>query len=207
MRPLDRCAQESPSAPSAGPLHSAACRTVEGRRARTGSLGRNMSAFMPDSPLKAGSSWPASSMRFPNSPGGSPRAMRPPIHFARGSICCQRRVECGHPTTTHFELARALLADGKHLLVEKPMTESAEQARNWFSSLNAQGCVFAGGSHRAVSTRCSGTCKQARPTPVHRGAPPVLVHRAQHGHWRGAGLDDPTTWMSCWPLFRRPWSA
>ena len=32
------------------------------------------------------------------------------------------------PTTTHFEIARALLAQGKHLLVEKPMTDSAAQA-------------------------------------------------------------------------------
>ncbi|HNQ87666.1 MAG TPA: Gfo/Idh/MocA family oxidoreductase [Verrucomicrobiota bacterium] len=32
------------------------------------------------------------------------------------------------PTTTHFELARALLKQGKHLLVEKPMTDGAAQA-------------------------------------------------------------------------------
>ena len=32
------------------------------------------------------------------------------------------------PTTTHFDLARQLLAAGKHVLVEKPMTDSSEQA-------------------------------------------------------------------------------
>lgn len=32
------------------------------------------------------------------------------------------------PTTTHFALADALLRQGKHLLVEKPMTDSAAQA-------------------------------------------------------------------------------
>src|SRR5256885_1281999 len=32
------------------------------------------------------------------------------------------------PTTTHYELARTLLSQGKHLLVEKPMTDSAAQA-------------------------------------------------------------------------------
>jgi predicted dehydrogenase len=32
------------------------------------------------------------------------------------------------PTTTHFELARTLLQRGKHLLVEKPMTDNAAQA-------------------------------------------------------------------------------
>jgi predicted dehydrogenase len=32
------------------------------------------------------------------------------------------------PTTTHFELAKSLLQQGKHVLVEKPMTDSSEQA-------------------------------------------------------------------------------
>ncbi len=33
------------------------------------------------------------------------------------------------PTTTHFEVASRLLAAGKHLLVEKPITETTDQAR------------------------------------------------------------------------------
>jgi len=33
------------------------------------------------------------------------------------------------PVNTHFELARAALQAGRHVLVEKPMTETAEQAR------------------------------------------------------------------------------
>src|SRR4051812_24926656 len=32
------------------------------------------------------------------------------------------------PTTTHFELAKPLLAQGKHLLVEKPMTNDVAHA-------------------------------------------------------------------------------
>ena len=32
------------------------------------------------------------------------------------------------PTTTHFDLAKQLLAQGKHVLVEKPMTDSSAQA-------------------------------------------------------------------------------
>jgi len=32
------------------------------------------------------------------------------------------------PTATHFEIAKALLTEGKHLLVEKPMTDKAQQA-------------------------------------------------------------------------------
>src|SRR5665213_2128000 len=32
------------------------------------------------------------------------------------------------PTTTHFDIAKQLLAQGKHVLVEKPMTDNSEQA-------------------------------------------------------------------------------
>jgi len=32
------------------------------------------------------------------------------------------------PTTTHYDVARALLQSGKHLLIEKPITESTRQA-------------------------------------------------------------------------------
>jgi predicted dehydrogenase len=32
------------------------------------------------------------------------------------------------PTTTHFDIAKQLLESGKHVLVEKPMTDSSEQA-------------------------------------------------------------------------------
>src|SRR5205085_2497525 len=32
------------------------------------------------------------------------------------------------PTTTHFALAKALLAQGRHVLLEKPMTDNAAQA-------------------------------------------------------------------------------
>ena len=32
------------------------------------------------------------------------------------------------PTSTHFELAKQLLAQGKHVLIEKPMTDDTAQA-------------------------------------------------------------------------------
>src|SRR5271154_7110947 len=32
------------------------------------------------------------------------------------------------PTVTHFEIAKQLLAQGKHILVEKPMTDNSTQA-------------------------------------------------------------------------------
>jgi predicted dehydrogenase len=46
------------------------------------------------------------------------------------------------PTTTHFDLARTLLLQGKHVLVEKPMTEQAVQAAELVQLAQQQDCVL-----------------------------------------------------------------
>ncbi len=46
------------------------------------------------------------------------------------------------PTPTHFPLASALLEKGKHLLVEKPITESTADARALSELAQARGCVL-----------------------------------------------------------------
>src|SRR5256884_4129647 len=46
------------------------------------------------------------------------------------------------PTMTHFELGKALLEQGKHLLVEKPMTENAAQASELIQSAREHRCVL-----------------------------------------------------------------
>ncbi len=46
------------------------------------------------------------------------------------------------PTTTHYELAKALLAQGKHVLVEKPMTDSSEQAADLVQLALQKNCVL-----------------------------------------------------------------
>ncbi len=46
------------------------------------------------------------------------------------------------PTTTHFDLAKALLQQGKHLLVEKPMTENAAQAAELVQLASQHHCVL-----------------------------------------------------------------
>jgi predicted dehydrogenase len=46
------------------------------------------------------------------------------------------------PTATHFELARQLLAQGKHLLIEKPMTDKADQAAELVQSASRNHCVL-----------------------------------------------------------------
>jgi predicted dehydrogenase len=46
------------------------------------------------------------------------------------------------PTTTHFEIAKILLQQGKHLLVEKPMTDEAAQAAELVQLAQQKRCVL-----------------------------------------------------------------
>jgi predicted dehydrogenase len=46
------------------------------------------------------------------------------------------------PTITHFELAQTLLKSGKHVLVEKPMTDNAAQAAELVQLAQQNGCVL-----------------------------------------------------------------
>lgn len=46
------------------------------------------------------------------------------------------------PTTTHYELAKLLLAQGKHVLVEKPMTDNTEQAAELVELAQRNNCVL-----------------------------------------------------------------
>jgi predicted dehydrogenase len=46
------------------------------------------------------------------------------------------------PTSTHFELSRILIEQGKHVLVEKPMTDSGETAAELVRLAQAHKCVL-----------------------------------------------------------------
>jgi predicted dehydrogenase len=46
------------------------------------------------------------------------------------------------PTATHFELARTLLQQGKHVLVEKPMTDNTTQAAELVQLAQQKNCVL-----------------------------------------------------------------
>ncbi len=46
------------------------------------------------------------------------------------------------PTVTHFEIAKQLLAQGKHVLVEKPMTENSAQAAELIQIAQQKNCVL-----------------------------------------------------------------
>ena len=46
------------------------------------------------------------------------------------------------PTVTHFELAKTLLSQGKHVLVEKPMTDDTAQAAELIQLARQKNCVL-----------------------------------------------------------------
>jgi len=46
------------------------------------------------------------------------------------------------PTVTHFDIAKPLLAQGKHLLVEKPMTDNTAQAAELIQIARQNNCVL-----------------------------------------------------------------
>ncbi len=46
------------------------------------------------------------------------------------------------PTSTHFDLARPLLLEGKHLLIEKPMTDNTAQAAELVQLAGQHRCVL-----------------------------------------------------------------
>jgi predicted dehydrogenase len=46
------------------------------------------------------------------------------------------------PTTTHFDIAKTLLAQGKHVLVEKPMTDDTAQAAELIEIAQRNNCVL-----------------------------------------------------------------
>ena len=46
------------------------------------------------------------------------------------------------PTTTHFEIAKQLLSQGKHVLVEKPMTDNSAQAAELCEIAQMKNCVL-----------------------------------------------------------------
>jgi predicted dehydrogenase len=57
------------------------------------------------------------------------------------------------PTTTHFELAQSLLQQGKHVLVEKPMTDDTAQAAELVQLAQQKNCVLP--PARRTSASCS----------------------------------------------------
>ena len=76
------------------------------------------------------------------------------------------------PTPAHFEIAEAFLAAGAHVLVEKPITETPEQARRLIGLAAQRRRHPAGGSPRSDS--------------MLRSSPRNLIS-ARRGSWSASG--------------------
>jgi len=78
------------------------------------------------------------------------------------------------PTVTHFELAKQCLLQGKHVLVEKPMTETAEQATELVRLAQEKNCVLQVGHverFNPVFTYLESVATQPRFIETHRLSP------------------------------------
>jgi len=78
------------------------------------------------------------------------------------------------PTVTHFKLAQALLDQGKHVLVEKPMTNSASQAAELVELAQRRHCVLQVGHverFNPVFKYLEGVATQPRFIEAHRLSP------------------------------------
>jgi predicted dehydrogenase len=78
------------------------------------------------------------------------------------------------PTTTHFELAKALLSQGRHVLLEKPMTHNAAQATELVQLAQQQHCVLQVGHverFNPVFTYLEGVATDPRFIETHRLSP------------------------------------
>ncbi len=95
------------------------------------------------------------------------------------------------PTSTHFDLAKLFLQQGKHLLVEKPMTDNAAQAAELVQLAQQKRCVLQVGHierFNPVFKYLETVATEPRFIEVHRLSPyPARKYR----HRGRPGLDDP----------------
>ena len=94
------------------------------------------------------------------------------------------------PTTTHFDIAKQLLAQGKHVLVEKPMTDSSEQAARTHRTRAEKKLRPASRPRRTLQSRFQFSPDRRHRTALHRVPSAFRLSRAQHRHRRRARSDD-----------------
>ena len=78
------------------------------------------------------------------------------------------------PTSTHYELAKQCLLQGKHVLIEKPMTDNAEQATELVKLAQEKNCVLQVGHverFNPVFTYLESVATQPRFIETHRLSP------------------------------------
>ncbi|KAG6837962.1 hypothetical protein H0H93_008356 [Arthromyces matolae] len=92
--------------------------------------------------------------RSPASPGGKVHArfgVTTKIHRTLDQVLGDQEIELvivGTPNSTHYEFAKAALQAGKHVLVDKPVTATAEQAKELGALARSKGLVLYGFQNR-----------------------------------------------------------
>ena len=79
------------------------------------------------------------------------------------------------PTTTHFELAKSLLQQGKHVLVEKPMTDNTAQAAELVQLAQQKNCVLQVGHVERFNPVFKYLETRRHRAALHRVPPPVAL--------------------------------
>jgi len=103
----------------------------------------------------------------------------------------RRRIEhCHSPTTPHFDLAKLLLQQGKHVLVEKPMTDNTAQAAELIQ-IAQQKIASCKSAMSSGSTRFHLSPTSRHRAEVHRVPSPVALPCPLDRHRRRARFDDP----------------
>ncbi len=95
------------------------------------------------------------------------------------------------PTAAHFPIARDFLEAGAHVLVEKPVTETPEQARELIQLAARHGRILQVGHLERFNSAILGAEEHLQGAALHRMSPAGALQRARHGRERGAGSDDP----------------
>ena len=95
------------------------------------------------------------------------------------------------PTPLHFAISRDFLMSGAHVLVEKPITETAAEARELIAVAARAGRILQVGHLE----RFNAAILAAEPLPeiaaLHRVPPPGALPRTRHRRERRARSDDP----------------
>ena len=74
------------------------------------------------------------------------------------------------PTNTHFDIARALLAQGKHVLIEKPITDNTAHATELAELAARKGTHLASGPRGAFQSGSQRARKTSDASALHRSA-------------------------------------
>lgn len=99
-------------------------------------------------------------------------------------------VSVAAPTSLHYRITRDLLSAGVHVLVEKPITTTLDEADELIELAHRHGAC-SGGAPGAVQCGADGPGHEEQAAPVHRMPPTGTVQAAGHGCQRGPRSDDP----------------